>query len=218
MFDSRAVGLAGRAAEFELRELRELAGKVAPVVLAGEQILPVGPAVSSLLPARALRRGSVVAVDGPPGTGATSVALHLAAGASKEGSWIAVVGVPALGLVAAEEAGIDLGRLAVVPAPGGQWPLVAAALLDAIDVVILRPSTRPRAQDVRRLASRARDRGGVLIALGGWPEGADVRLTSTRSRWEGLGQGHGCLQRRSVDIATAGRGAAARERRVAVEL
>jgi hypothetical protein len=226
VFDSREVGLAERATGSEptigvgVTELRELAGKVAPVVLAGEQLLVVDDLVAPLLPAGALRRGTVVSVEGAAGSGATSLLFRLVAGASRAGSWVAMVGMQDLGVVAAAEAGIDLSRCAVVPEPGGNWPMVTAALLDAIDVVVLRPSTRVRPQDARRLATRARDRGGVLIAAGGgpppnygWPEGADIRLRAERSRWVGLSDGHGFLRERVVDVVAGGRGAAARQRR-----
>ncbi|HEX7165349.1 MAG TPA: hypothetical protein VF230_00060 [Acidimicrobiales bacterium] len=208
---------AGRRAA-EVRELRELAGKVAPVVLAGEQVLPVDDALAPLLPGGGLRRGSVVAVDGPPGSGATSLLLRLVAGPSAAGSWVALVGMPSVGAVAAAEAGVDLSRLALVPAPGGHWPMVTAALLDAIDVVVVRPPTRFRAADARRLAARTRERGGVLVVVGNHPDGADVRLTATGSTWRGLGAGHGVLASRTVDVVATGRGAAARERRLAITL
>ena len=42
---------------------------------------------------------------------------------------------------------------------------------------------------------------------------ADLRLALTASDWPGLGQGHGHLQSRRVEVLVAGRGAAARERR-----
>ena len=56
--------------------LRLVADRVAPMALARERTLPVLPALENLLPAGALRRGSVVSVDG---MGATSLALALAA-------------------------------------------------------------------------------------------------------------------------------------------
>jgi hypothetical protein len=205
---------AGRRAD--VTELRQLAGKVAPVVLAGEQLVPVADSVASLLPGRALRRGTVVSVDGPPGSGATSVLFGLLSAASQDGSWVAVVGMPSFGIVAAAEAKVALERLAVIPDPGGHWPMVTAALLDAIDLVVVRPSTRARPQDARRLATRARDRGGILLVAGEWPEGADVRLSVRRSRWTGLEDGHGFLRERTIDVAVDGRGAAGRGRRLAI--
>lgn len=219
MFDSRAVGFAERRPERAagaVRELRELAGKVAPVVLAGEQIVPVAEPVAPLLPGRALRRGTVVSIEGPPGSGATSLLFQLVAAASQDGSWVAMVGMADVGVVAAAEAKVDLDRLALVPDPGGHWPMVTAALLDAVDLVVVRPSTRVRPQDARRLAGRARERGGVLLVAGTWPDGADVRLTAQRTRWEGLADGHGFLRQRRVDVTVDGRGAAARTRRLDV--
>ena len=99
------------------------------------------------------------------------------------------------------------------------WPTVAATLLDAFDIVLARPPRHLRAADARRLAARARERGAVLIVSGGeWPERADVRLTVTRNEWHGLGEGHGRLRGRRVEVVTGGRGAAARERLVALWL
>jgi hypothetical protein len=178
--------------------------------LASERLLPVLPGLQPLLPGQGLRRGTTVAV-------ARSVALALAlvAGASAAGSWVAAVGLPDLGIVAAAETGIALERLALVPTPGARaWPTVVAALLDAVDVVLVRsPAGLPSAQ-ARRLAARAREHGAVLVPLGAWSEPADLRLAVTASAWIGLGQGHGSLRARRAEVVATGRGAATRERRV----
>jgi hypothetical protein len=177
--------------------------------LADERLLPVVPALQSLLPGRGLRRGATVTVSR-----SAALALALVAGASAAGSWVAAVGLPDLGIVAAAEAGIALERLALVPAPGARtWPTVVAALLDAVDVVLVRSPARLPAAQARRLAARARERGAVLVPLDAWPEPADLRLAVTSSAWSGLGQGHGTLQARQVEVLVAGRGAATRERR-----
>jgi hypothetical protein len=211
------VGFA-RAREHEggrdVASLREVAGRVAPVVLAGDQTLPVAPELAPLFPGGALRRGTVVSVSG-----STSLLLALLAGPSGVGSWTAVVGLPSLGAVAAAEAGIDLGRCALVPAPGPTWATVVAALLDALDVVAVATGSglRGRAADARRLAARARERGSVLVVAGAW-EGADVRLSVASSSWTGLGRGHGRLCDRTLEVVAEGRGAAARRRRASVRL
>jgi tetratricopeptide (TPR) repeat protein len=114
--------------------LEELAERVRPVTLAGEQLLPVPRALEPLLPDAGLRRGRTVAVDG-----SLALALALVAGASAAGSWVVAVGLPDLGVVAAAEAGIALERLALVPRVGAKaWGTVVAALLEAIDVVLVR--------------------------------------------------------------------------------
>jgi hypothetical protein len=190
--------------------LEDLADRVRPVTLAGEQLLPVPRALEPLLPDRGLRRGGTVAVDG-----SLALALALVAGASAAGSWVVAVGLPDLGVVAAAEAGIALERLALVPRAGAAaWGAVVAALLEAIDVVLVRPPARLPAAVARRLAARARERRSVLLPVGAaWPIPPDLRLAVTASRWEGLGQGYGRLQARKVEVAAAGRGAAALERR-----
>jgi hypothetical protein len=188
--------------------------------MAGEQLLPVVGPLQPLLPGGGLRRGTVVGV-----TGSVTLALAVLAGPSQAGSWTAVVGLPSVGMLAASELGLDLGRCALVPAPGPTWPTVVAALLDAIDVVAVAVPAggggRVRAADARRLAARARERGSVLVVVGSWPEAPDVRLSVAPSggvSWDGLAHGHGALRRRSLSVVAGGRGAAARERRATVEL
>lgn len=187
--------------------LAEAAVWAKPVALAGEQVLPVLPALRGLWPGGGLRRGSTVAV-----AGSRSLALAVLAGPSAAGSWCAAVGLPSLGLVAAAEVGVDLGHLALVADPGSDWAAVVAALLDALDVVLVGPPDRVRSGDHRRLVARARERGAVLVVAGAW-EGADVRLTASDRQWTGLGLGHGHLQARRIEVVAEGRGAAARPRR-----
>jgi hypothetical protein len=182
---------------------------------AGERLehalLPALPALGPLLPHGALRRGSTVAV-----AGSTSLLLAVLAGPSLAGSWCAVVGMPAFGLVAAAAAGVAVERLALVPAPGREWPSVTAALLDAVDLVVVAPGARVRAGDARRLAARARQRGSVLVPFGtpagGW-EGADLRLSVDGAEWSGLGDGWGHLHARRALVRCDGRGSAGRPRR-----
>ena len=205
----------------------ELRNVARPVSLAGERILPVLPALAGLLPDGGLRRGSTVAVSGdaPRASrseaearpGASSLALALLAGPSAAGSWCAAVGLPSLGLVAAAELGVALDRLPLVARPGADWHAVVAALLEAVDVVLLCPPPHVRTGDARRLAARARERGAVLVVTGGAVP-ADVRLSVVGAEWEGLGRGHGRLRARRIEVMVSGRGAAARERRASLWL
>ena len=194
--------------------MRELAGRARPVALARDQLLPVPPPLAGLFPEGGLRRGSTVVVrpGSAVGDGALSLAFALMVSASQAGSWCAAVGVPDLGPVAAAGFGVRLERLALIPAPGDQWPVVTAALLDAVDIVLVR-AHQPRLTDARRLVARARERGTILLAFSAsWPEGADLRLAVAVSTWQGLGQGHGHLQARAAEVTATGRGAAVRPR------
>jgi hypothetical protein len=170
----------------------------------GAPPLPVATALSSVLP-NGLRRGSTVAISG-------SVSLLLAAlgAASAGGAWCALVGFPRISAEAADEYGIDLSRLAIIPAAGSGWTTAVGALLDALDIVAARPP-RLVPGDVRRLAARARTRESVLMPYGEWP-GADVRLHATLGQWSGIGTGTGRLRARRVEIRAEGRGQAARPR------
>ena len=191
--------------------------RTTPAVLARDRSLPVLDALAPLLP-DGLRRGSVVAVDGGPG--ATTLALALTVAASVAGSWTAVVGAPSLGLAATLELGVAPERLLVVPTPPREsWGTVVAALVDAVDVVVV-AATRIAPGEARRLTARAREREAVLVALPRtpWP-GADVRLTVGRIAWTGIdGGGAGRLVAREAEVVAGGRGAAARERRTTLWL
>lgn len=201
------VAPAARAAPQNLTVLREItripARRAGP---AGERLVPTVPALAALLPEEGLRRGTTVTV-----TGSASLVLTLLRGPSQAGGWCAVVGFAELGLLAAAESGIALERLALIPAPGPRWPVVVAALLDAMDVVVVRPPAAPGAAG-GRLMARARERGAVLVAVGAW-EGADLRLVVLERRWEGVGAGHGHLRMGHLLVEVSGRGAARRPRR-----
>lgn len=195
--------------------LGELTEVARPVSLASEQDLPLLPALESILPSGSLQRGFTLSIQGGPGT--NSLALALAAGASKAGSWVAAVGIPSLGVASAAELGVVLERLILIaPPPAALWPTVAAALIDAFDVVLVGwPDVS--GSMTRRLGMRNRDRKSVLIpvatgvrsswngAHSHWSEAADVRLTVSRSHWEGLGAGHGRLTARRLEVETGGR-------------
>ena len=191
-----------------------MVGRAGPVV-AEDLTLPLAPALEPLFPEGRLRRGTTVEIGRGAALGATSLALALLRGPCAEGSWCAVVGIPGLGLVAAAQLGADLGHVAVVPFPGTKWPVVTAALLEGLDIVVLRPPGGAVGQPAaRKLEARARERGAVLVVIGGgWPGAVDIRLAVVAARWRGIEDGHGHLWGREVEVAASGRGAASRERR-----
>ena len=176
-------------------------------VLAGESVLPVLPALAGLLPAGALAKGSVVTVERPGLLG-----LALVAAASAGGAWCGVTGIPDLGVTAAAGVGVEPARLMLVPDPGPGWPQVVASMLDACEVVVLRPPARPSAQARRRLEAVLRRGGGVLVVAGDW-DGAPVRLRVASQSWIGIGDGYGSLRGCRAEVVAEGRGAAARPRR-----
>jgi hypothetical protein len=175
-------------------------------VLTGEGLLPVLPALRELLPGGGLQRGSVV-TSGDWGL----LPLALAAEAVSDGAWCAIVGVPAVGVRAAVEAGLDPDRMLLVAEPGPGWAQVAASLLDGFDIVLLRPPEQPSAQLRRKLEAAARRYGSVLLATRDWP-GAQSRLLVTDAEWTGLGAGHGRLRARKAQVVASGRGAGERPR------
>ena len=91
----------------------------------------------------ALHAGATYAVD------SASLALALAAGASRAGEWVGFAGWADFGAEAAAELGIELARTVLVPEPGEHWLEVTAALVDVLRVVVLRPPASVDEQDGR---------------------------------------------------------------------
>lgn len=222
-------GLSSGDRSERLLRLRELAGDLTPLTLAQDRCLPVLPALEALLPG-GLQRGTTVAVGG---SGATALAHAVVAGPTQAGSWAAWVGVDGVGWAAAAELGVALERVAVVQVDGRRMTAALAALVDAFDLVVIGPEHRPDRTEIRRLQSRARERGAVLVVrpqpLGQADDrrgnerrgteqaeqwGPDVRLECGELRWSGTGQGWGHLQARRVTIAVRGRRGFDRPRRV----
>ncbi|HWE66344.1 MAG TPA: hypothetical protein VG298_06840 [Acidimicrobiales bacterium] len=191
-----------------------LADRVRPTTPVAGRLLPVPVPLAPLFPDRALRRGTTTTVAGPPGRGATTLALALLAAASQSGSWCAAVGLPDPGVVAAAELGIDLRRVVFVPHPGTGWAEAAGDLLSGVDVVLVRPPGRARPTAARHLSARARERQTALVVLvehvSEWPEGGDLALSVESMEWTGVGRGHGHLQGRRAEVRVSGRRSAGR--------
>jgi hypothetical protein len=188
--------------------------------LAERRGLPVLPALGSLLPA-GLPRGRTVTVAGDV-AGSLSLLLALLAGASADGAWCALVDLPGpVGAEALAGYGVALDRTVLVRAPARGWSragwlTAVGALVDAFDVVAIRPETRPAPGDAQRLAARVRSHETVLVPYvpddRGWP-GAAIRLRAEDGMWSGLtGDGGGRLERRRVTVAAARHGQEARSR------
>ncbi len=169
-----------------------------------DRVIQMPPPLCDMLPGRGLRRGSTVAVRG-----SASMLFAMLAAATRAGCWCAVVGMPNLGLVAADELNVDLERLALVPNPGPDWPEVVAALLDGIDLVVVGAPTATAPVPARGLSARARQRGSVLVGVGEWPR-AELTIGADHGVWHGLESGRGRLRCRSLTVTVSGRGAAGR--------
>jgi hypothetical protein len=171
------------------------------------QTLDTHPALAGLLPGGSLRAGSAYCVEG-----STALAMVLMAGPSAAGGWCGVVGLPGFGAESAAALGVDLDRLVLVPRPGAGWLSVVTTFVDALTVVLVEPQGAVSPAEASRLAARLRQRGGVLVSCGPWPQ-AEARLTVADGDWAGLGAGHGHLTGRQVSVLAQGRGTAVRPRR-----
>jgi hypothetical protein len=156
---------------------------------AGEPI-PTLPGLADLV---LLRAGATYAVD------SASLALALAAGASRAGEWVGFAGCTDFGAEAAAELGIELSRTVLVPDPGEHWLEVAAALVDVLRVVVLRPPASVPERTASILDSRLRTRSAVLVVHGDWPK-AEARMSVEQSDWTGPGSGTGHLDQRRARV------------------
>ena len=189
-----------------LAELRhKMSGGLAPVISTGRQVLTVPAPLAEILPRGGLPRGGVVSLGGR--SGVTSLLLTLLAAPAN--TWSALVGMPAVGLLAAAELGVDLDRLALIPDPGPDVLQVLSVLTDGVDMIALVPPKVLAPARLRVLTARLRQSGAVLLVAGQWP-GADLVLNSRIENWTGLGPGHGRLRDRELVVEVGGRGAAGR--------
>ncbi|MCI3242055.1 hypothetical protein [Streptomyces spinosisporus] len=134
--------------------------------------------------------------------------LALAAKASGGTVGWAAVGLPQMGALAAQSAGLELSSGIRIDDPGRQWAQVLATVAEAVPVVLVGRLGPVPDRIARRLAAVLRRSGSVLLAAGSW-QGAEVRMKVVSATWEGLGGGHGLLRGRRVRVAAAGRGTAA---------
>ena len=200
-----------------------------------ERLLPVADELAPLLTQPGLVPGSALAAQGP---GALTLATALATEVSRAGGWVTAVGLGRMGVSAVAERGVSLDRWVFVDEPGDAAAEVLNALIGNVDVILLAAGVRLAAAHSRRLRTRLRERGTVVIevaegrasrvgASGAFspagPRGVgafspDVTLTVERAAWTGLGLGHGRLRERRAEVVAVGRGAASLRRRAVLWL
>lgn len=211
-------------------ELVEQAQRVAPTTMAGDQLLSVPELFHNLLPSGGLQRGWTVRLEGS--ASARALAWALVSDATTSGRWVATVNVEGVSLAAASELGVAIERVLVISNVGAQvWSAALGALIGAVDVILFdTPHHRIPPSEYRKIASRCRERGTVLMELGTVSSGRsgrfsgvgqlqyDVSFSVKPSTWVGLERGHGHLQARGVDVSVSGRRATGRQRQGSFEL
>jgi hypothetical protein len=156
---------------------------------AGEPV-PTLPGIADLV---ALHAGGTYAVD------SASLALALAAGASRAGEWVGFAGCADFGVEAAAQLGFELSRTVLVPDPGEHWLEVTAALVDVLRVVVLRPPASVDERTAGKLDARLRRRSSVLVVHGDWPR-VEARVSVEESSWTGPLLGAGQLEERRTRV------------------
>lgn len=162
--------------------------------------MPVVPALSSLFPLGGPERGRVHGIDGDA---AVSLVNALIARATQEGAWCALVDMPHAGLRAAHEHGVALQRVVCVDTDRSpsSWGRIVGALVEGIDLVVVRDPVCPPAE-ARRIAARVKAQGAVLLAHGrvsSFP--VDVMLSARTQSW----QFGACAVSRTVHVSAEGR-------------
>jgi hypothetical protein len=104
---------------------------------------------------------------------------------TQKGTWCAVVGMPDLGVAAAEEFGVNVDRLVLVPSPGSQWMAVLGALIDVVGVCALGAFPAPSERALSTLYGRLRERESTVLVRSSWPR-VDAAL-AVEHRWDGVG-------------------------------
>lgn len=174
--------------------------------------IPLPGSLARLLPHGSLQRGAAYTVEN-----STSLIMALLGAATADGAWCAVVGLPDFGAEAAVGFGIDLDRLVLVPSPGEQWLAVAAALVDVLPLVVVRPERAVGDAEVARLGARLRQTGCTLLVAGGWSQ-SEASLRVAGSSWDGVADGHGALSGRDLEVEVRGRNGSTRLRRERLRL
>ena len=185
------------------------------------RLLPVADELTPLLNQPGLVAGSVLAARGP---GALTLATAFAAEVSRTGGWVTAVGLGRMGVSAVAEREASLDRWVFVDEPGSAAAEVLNALIGNVDVILLASGVRLAAAHSRRLRTRLRERGTVVIEVAdrcaprAGAFSPDVTVTVERAAWTGLGHGLGRLRERRAEVVAAGRGAASLPRRAVLWL
>jgi hypothetical protein len=157
-------------------------------------VFGVTQALQGLFPEGGLRRGCTYQIDA-----SSSLLWSLLAGPTREGVWCAVVGIPDVGVAAAEDMGVNLDRLILIPRPHQQWLSVVSALIDVVGIVALGSQPLPSDRMLSTLSGRLRERGSTLLVRSDWPR-TEGRIAVGDHAWYGLGAGHGILHEHRVRI------------------
>jgi hypothetical protein len=174
-------------------KIREMEGtKVVPR-------LPVHPALSPLI-GGGLVPGGVYSISR-----SLSLALGLAVESVRESGWCAAIGFPHLGIEAVRDSGIALERFVSIPNPKEHWATVVGAVCDGFSVVLARSPHGLSPTSAARVTALAHRTGAVLVVLGEWP-GATARIEVTSVVNHGVGDGHGVLSSRDINLRASVRG------------
>lgn len=193
---------------------KDLAGRIDGVTTGDrlvEHRISLQGSLGSLLPA-GIQPGTSIGVIGDA---SVSLAFVLVTQAIAQDRWLGIVGARRLGLGALVGTGVPIERSVIFEAETpSDHRAVVSTVLDGFDLVLVGDDRGEVIAD-RRITSRARERGVVLISVDTsvgttlgrhrWANRPDLVIDATTISWHGIGVGHGHLQSRLVEVSVAGR-------------
>jgi hypothetical protein len=200
-YSSMSPALTLESAPPERGAIETLKQKIRSLEASGlsEAVFPVLEPLRTLFPREGLRRGAIYQCDS-----SASLVWSLLAEATTQGIWCALVGMPDMGIAAAEDLGVNVDRLVLVPHPGEQWLSVLGALSDVVGIIALGSVSKPSDRILSTLMGRLREREATLLVGASWP-GVEASITVTSHQWEGLGLGHGMLHQHRLSLSFSAR-------------
>ncbi len=164
--------------------------------------------------------GRIVGLLGSLGSGMTRVGLSLLVEPSQVAPVVVVDHRGWFSPLAAWEVGIDPESLYIVRTQTAQWTHVMATLLGGVRAVYADVPTTVTDRDYRRLAGIARRERTAVVLRSEQPLPAGIahwRVTADDIVWEGSDQGHGRIERRTLNVTVGGKAVAGIERQWEVE-
>lgn len=187
--------------------LQELTELVRPAATAIPEIIAASTMLRPCLPWGGFRRGDTVLI-----AGSSSLIFLAVAHATQHGLWCGVVALPHLNFAAGEAVGVELARVVLVQEPSCHLAEVTAALIDALDIVVVGFTPSLTDTMLRKLSARARQRRKVLLVVSqSTPpklSGVALSLTAIHHHWHGVSDGFGYLTEHRIDVSVTGHGRA----------
>lgn len=195
-------------------ERNHIAGSLSsPQLLSSRRYFEVTNCLRDIFPLGRVQRGSVLLFAGMQNSGVTSTVFEFLSAMEIRNDWCALVGFENLGFLAASEKGVDLKKLALIPDPGKAVAQVAAVLLEAFPVVVVKNPRFISHSQARNLIARIKVHKSIMVVIwhtlhvnvgvesSPWFFLSDYVIEHSISGFYGLGEGDGFIKERIVSLS-----------------